>query len=84
MDTFIYIGLGFQLLPQAVDVWVDALMSRITIKGLSSQLCILYGRYLFQAPPYVMSATCLLEHISLKKLLIFMSAFHIPFGNKSW
>jgi hypothetical protein len=26
----------------------------------------------------------LLEHISLKKWLIFMSAFHIPFGNKSW
>jgi hypothetical protein len=49
MDTSIYIGLGLQILPQIVDVWVDALLSRRTIKIISFQVCRLSRRYSFQA-----------------------------------
>ena len=43
MDTSIYIGLGLQLLPQMVNVWVDASSSQNTMEGISSQVCILSG-----------------------------------------
>jgi hypothetical protein len=36
MDTSIYIVLGVQLLPQTVNVWVDALLSRKMLEGISS------------------------------------------------
>ena len=58
MDTSIYIGPHLQLLPQIVNVWVDALSSQKMMEGISSQVCILSRRYSFQAYPCVMSATC--------------------------
>jgi len=57
MNTSIYIGLGLQLLPQTVNVSIDA-PSSWKIERISSQVCILSGRYLFQASPCVMFATC--------------------------
>jgi hypothetical protein len=59
MDTFIYIGLRLQLLPQMVYVWVDALLSQRTMEWISSEVCRLSRCYLFQASLYVVSATCL-------------------------
>jgi hypothetical protein len=58
MDTCIYIGPDLQLLPQMVNVWVDALSSQKKMKGISSQVCMLYGRYLFQSSPCVVFVTC--------------------------
>jgi hypothetical protein len=36
MDTSIYIVLGVKLLPQTVNVWVDVLLSRKMLEGISS------------------------------------------------
>jgi hypothetical protein len=58
LDTSIYIGLGLQHLPQTIDAWVDALLSLRIIKRISSQVCRLSEWYLFQASPFVVSATC--------------------------
>jgi hypothetical protein len=58
MDTSIYIRLGLQILPQTVNVWVDAPFSQKTMEEISSQVCIFSGRYSFQASPCVVSATC--------------------------
>jgi hypothetical protein len=58
MDTSIYIGLGLQLLPQTIDVWVDAILSRRMMEGISSQVCRLSRRYSFQTSPYVVFTTC--------------------------
>jgi hypothetical protein len=45
MDTFIYTGRGLQRLPQIVNVWIDAPLSRKMMKGISSQVCRLSERY---------------------------------------
>jgi hypothetical protein len=58
MDTSIYIGLGLQILPQTVNVWVDAPFSQKMMEKISSQVCIFSGRYSFQASSCVVSATC--------------------------
>jgi hypothetical protein len=42
MDTSIYIGLGLQLLPQMVIVWINASLNRKMIEGISSQVFILF------------------------------------------
>ena len=57
MNTSIYIGLSLQLLPQTVNVSIDA-PSSWKMERISSQVCILSGRYFFQASPCVMFATC--------------------------
>ena len=41
MDTSIYTGLGLQLLPHMVNVWVNTPSSQKTMEGISSQVCIL-------------------------------------------
>jgi hypothetical protein len=47
MNTSIYIVPGIQLLPQIVNIWVNALSSRKMLEGISSQVCIFSGRYSF-------------------------------------
>ena len=49
MDTSICTGPVLQLLPQTVNVRVDAPLSQKMMEGLSSQVCILSRRYSFQA-----------------------------------
>jgi len=49
MDTSIYTRLSLQLLPQMVNVEVDAPLSQKTMEEISSQVCILSRRYSFQA-----------------------------------
>jgi hypothetical protein len=58
MDISIYIELDHQLLPQTVNVWVDALSIQKMMEGISSQVCILSRRYSFQASLCVVSVTC--------------------------
>ena len=63
MDTSIYIGLGLQILPQTVNLLVDApfsqkMMEEISSQVCTSQVCIFFGRYSFQASSCVVSATC--------------------------
>ena len=58
MDTSIYIGLGLQILPQTVNVLVDAPFSQKMMEEISSQVCIFFGRYSFQASSCIVSATC--------------------------
>jgi hypothetical protein len=91
MDTCIYTRQDLHLLPQTVDVWVYAPLNpyaplnQTKMEGILSILSQVYrlpGWYSFQASPCVGYATCL-KHISIKKWLIFMSAFHILFDNKS-
>jgi len=48
MNTSICIRQSLQLLPQIVNVWVDAPLSQI-----SSQVCKLSGWYSFKASPCV-------------------------------
>jgi len=52
MDTSIYTGLVLQLLPQTVNVRVDAPLSQKMMKGISSQVCILSRRYSFETFQY--------------------------------
>jgi hypothetical protein len=47
MDSSIYVGLGLQVLPQMVNVWINALSSWKIMKEISSQVCILSGQYSF-------------------------------------
>ena len=49
MDTSIGAGPVLQLLPQTVNVWVDASLSQKIMEGISSQVCILSQWYSFQA-----------------------------------
>jgi hypothetical protein len=72
MDTSIYTEKAHRLLPQMVNVWVDAQLSRRRMKGVSSQVYRLFRQYSFQISP------------SLKKGMISASAFHILCDNKSW
>ena len=53
IHTSIYIGLGFQILPKMISVSVDAPSSQKLIERISSQVCILSRRCLFQASLYV-------------------------------
>ena len=52
MDTSIYTGPVLQLLPRTVNVWGDAPLSQKMMEGISSQVCIVSRRYLFQASQY--------------------------------
>jgi len=58
MNTSIYTRQELQLLPQMVNVWVYALLSRRKIEIISSQVWRLCGRYLFQVSPYVGYVAC--------------------------
>ena len=58
MDTSICTGLVLQLLPQTVNVWVDAPLSQKTMEEISSQVCILSQRYSFQAFQCDQHSTC--------------------------
>jgi len=57
MDTSIYIGKVIKLLPQTVDIWINAQLSRKKMEGKSSKYR-LFGRYSFQASSYVGYTTC--------------------------
>jgi len=58
MDTSIYTGPVLQLLPQTVNVWVDAPLSQKIMDGISSQVFILSRQYLFQASQCDQHSTC--------------------------
>jgi len=66
MDTCIYIGPDLQLLPQMVNVWVDALSSQKKNKGyIISSLHVVWTIFVS-----IFSMCCvrnLLEDVSLKK-----------------
>jgi len=58
MDTSIYTGPVLQLLPQTVNVRVNAPLSQKMMEGISSQVCILSRRYSFQAFQCDQPSTC--------------------------
>jgi len=58
MDISICTGPVLQLLPQMVNVQVDAPLSQKMMEGISSQVCILSWRYSFQAFQCDQHSTC--------------------------
>ena len=58
MNTSIYTGPVLQLLPQMVNVPVDAPLSQEMMEGISSKVCILSRRYSFQAFQCDQHSTC--------------------------